>query len=155
MANGLGIDLSVVPYLVAYDGGSYDLTTRITGARRNLAADASEAHDLAVHEERENLAQALILRLMTARGELAELGHAAYGSRLYELIGRRKTEALRNLCRAFVLEVVAQEPRVEDQAVELVFHPQQETLSSFVFTLAVSPRVGDGEPLGLTLEVGL
>ncbi len=155
MSTSLGIDLSVVPYLVAWDGGSYDFARRLTGARRNLAADASEAYDLAVHEERENLAQALILRLMTARGELAELGHAAYGSRLHELIGRRKTEALRNLCRAFVLEVVAQEPRVEDQAVELVFHPQQESSASFVFTLAVRPRLGDGEPVGLTLEVAL
>jgi phage baseplate assembly protein W len=104
--------------------------------------------------ERENLAQALILRLLTPRGSLAALGHASYGSRLHELIGQNKTAALRNLCRAFILEVVAQEPRVEDQAVEITFDEQAETLSSFVFTLAVRPRTGD-EPIGLTLEVGL
>jgi phage baseplate assembly protein W len=103
---------------------------------------------------RENLAQALMLRLLTPRGVLMALGHAQYGSRLHELIGRNKTEALRNLCRAFILEVVAQEPRVEDQAVEITFHPDEETSASFVFTLAVKPRTGDA-PIGLTLEVGL
>jgi phage baseplate assembly protein W len=143
----LGTDLLVVPSFVAHDASAVDLV------RQPRRTRAGESYDLGSVAGRENLAQALLLRLLTPRGSLAALGHAAYGSRLHELIGQRKTEALRNLCRAYVLEVVAQEPRVEDRAVELIFDPQAETGSSFVFTLVVQPREGDA--LGLSLEVGL
>jgi phage baseplate assembly protein W len=159
MANGsgniLGIDLAVIPNLVAHDAAALDLVQRTRVLRQRLpASGALEAVDLVTIDGRENLAQALMLRLLTPRGALTALGHAQYGSRLHELIGRNKTEALRNLCRAFILEVVAQEPRVEDQAVEITFRPDEETSASFVFTLAVKPRTGDA-PIGLTLEVGL
>ena len=159
MANGtgniLGIDLVVIPNMVAHDAASLDLVSRARVLRQRLpGTNALEATDLVTIAGRENLAQALMLRLLTPRGSLAALGHASYGSRLHELIGRNKTDPLRNLCRAFILEVVAQEPRVEDQAVEITFHPDEETASSFVFTLAVKPRTGDA-PIGLTLEVGL
>ena len=159
MANGsgniLGIDLAVIPNLVAHDAAALDLLQRTRVLRQRLpGSGALEAVDLVTLDGRENLAQALMLRLLTPRGALTALGHAQYGSRLHELIGRNKTEALRNLCRAFILEVVAQEPRVEDQAVEITFHPDEETSASFMFTLAVKPRTGDA-PIGLTLEVGL
>jgi len=159
MANGndslLGIDLLVIPNMVAHDASALDLVGRTRVLRQRLPGmDLLEATDLQTISSRENLAQALMLRLLTARGALTALGHASYASRLHELIGRNKTDALRNLCRAFILEVVAQEPRVEDQAVEVTFHPDEETASSFVFTLAVKPRAGDA-PIGLTLEVGL
>jgi phage baseplate assembly protein W len=148
--SALGTDLAVVPDLVAYDAAAKDLVIRAT-----LAPRASEMTDLATIAERRNLAQALVLRLLTPRGTLAPLGHAAYGSRLHELIGQAKIPATRNLCRAFVLEVVAQEPRVESTAVDVVFDPLQESPDSFVFTLAVQPRVGSGDPLAISLEVAL
>jgi phage baseplate assembly protein W len=110
--------------------------------------------DLATVSSRKNLAQSLILRMLTPRGALASLGHSAYGSRLHELIGQRKTSALRNLCRAFVLEVVAQEPRVESKAVDLTFDEAAERFDTFVFTLAVSMVTG-GDPVTLGLELGL
>jgi len=159
MANGsdsiLGVDLMVIPNMVAHDASALDLVARSRVLRQRLpGSDALEVTDLLTINSRENLAQALMLRLLTPRGSLAALGHASYGSRLHELIGRNKTDPLRNLCRAFILEVVAQEPRVEDQAVEVTFHADEETASSFVFTLAVKPRTGDA-PIGLTLEVGL
>jgi phage baseplate assembly protein W len=53
------------------------------------------------------------MRLLTPRGELAELGHAEYGSRLHELIGVPNTETRRSLTKLFVLESLAQEPRIE------------------------------------------
>ncbi len=159
MANGtdklLGTDLLVTPTGVAHDASALDLVRRTRVLRQRLPGrDALEVTSVVTVSGRENLAQALMLRLLTPRGALAELGHASYGSRLHELIGRNKTPALRNLCRAFILEVVAQEPRVEDEALELSFHPDEETGSSFVFTLAVRPRAGEA-PIGLTLEVGL
>jgi hypothetical protein len=154
MEEQLGTDLTVVPHLVAHDAAEVDLVRRRSSAQVILANGALEAFDLGTIDGRENLAQALILRLLTPRESLASLGHAVYGSRLHTLIGRRKNEALRNLCRAYVLEVVAQEPRVEDTAVSLIFDPAAETSSSFVFTLEVQPRSG-GETLGLSLEVGI
>jgi phage baseplate assembly protein W len=150
----LGTDLAVVPHLVAYDAAAVDLVPKIRHLPRRRIGEPAELTDLATISERENLAQALILRLLTPRGSLAALGHAQYGSRLHEVIGQRKTDAVRNLCRAYVLEVVAQEPRVEDKAVELTFDPLAETATSFVFTVAVRPRDG-GEPVGVSLEVSL
>jgi phage baseplate assembly protein W len=150
----LGTDLKVIPFFVAHDAAEVDLSRRVRPATGRLAAGAEEAFDLDVVSGRENVAHALILRLLTPRGALANLGHSSYGSRLHELIGRGKTDALRNLCRAFVLEVVAQEPRIESEAVELTFDPAAETAESFVFILAVRP-VSDAEALTLSLEVAL
>ena len=147
-------DLLVVPFFQAHDASSLDLTLRRMPPRGINAPNAREAHDLTTIEGREVLAQALILRLMTPQGSLTALGHGTYGSRLYRLIGEGKTEILRNLCRAYVLEAVAQEPRVEPTALALSFDPAAESISSFAFTLVVQPRAG-GDPLALDLEVGL
>jgi phage baseplate assembly protein W len=62
----------------------------------------------------DNLAQAVIMRLLTPLGELAPLGHPEYGSRLHSLIGERNTETNRNLIRLYILESLAFEPRVEE-----------------------------------------
>lgn len=154
MNNFLGSDLSVIPYFIAQDASSFDLVRRARVVRVRPPERVREVFDLGSTSDRENLAQALILRLLTPVGSLAALGHAAYGSRLHELIGEHKTDAMRNLCRAFVLEVVAQEPRVDSTAVELTFDPKAETSSSLVFTLAVRPLAG-GDPLNVSIEVGL
>lgn len=160
----LGTDLAVVPGLVAHDAQALDLTARerpLTPLLRRLLAGhglpeppGDRAADLQPIDERENLAQSLVLRLLTPRGSLAALGHRDYGSRLNELIGEHKTDALRNRCRAFVLECVAQEPRVEDEATELAFDPEREDAASFVFTLGVRPVAG-GDPVTLGLELAL
>lgn len=68
--------------------------------------------DLARLSGVENLKQALLLRFLTAVGELAPLGHSRYGSRLYELLGEPNTEANRNRAKLYVLESLAAEPRV-------------------------------------------
>jgi phage baseplate assembly protein W len=149
-----GSDLSVVPNMVADDAAALDLTTKVRVIRRARPGEPDSLRDLALVDGRRNIAQALLLRLLTPVGTLAELGHAAYGSRLHELIGRRKTEELRNLCRAFVLEAAAQEARVEPKAIELRFEPEQEGFDNFVFTLAVKP-IAEGDPISLSLEVGL
>src|SRR5947209_14155752 len=53
--------------------------------------------DLQVVSGTDNLAQAVLMRLLTPRGELAALGHPEYGSRLHELVGRQNTATTRNL----------------------------------------------------------
>jgi phage baseplate assembly protein W len=150
----LGTDLAVVPNMVAYDASSLDLTSKVRIVRRPRPGEPGEIRDLSVLQGRENVAQALLIRLLTPRGTLASLGHASYGSRLHELIGERKTEELRNLCRAFVLEAVAQENRVEPKAVEFRFETGEERFDNFVFTVAVKP-ISSGDPIALSLEVGL
>ena len=61
----------------------------------------------------ENLQQALLLRFLTPMGEMEILGHATYGSRLYELLGELNIERTHNRAKMFVLQALAEEPRVK------------------------------------------
>jgi len=61
----------------------------------------------------DNLKQSLLLRFLTPQGELALLGHPTYGSRLYELLGELNIERTHNRAKMFVLQVLADEPRVK------------------------------------------
>jgi len=152
MESILGKDIRVLSHFSAHDTSALDLVRNDRLARTSSGVD--ELTDIAVFEDRENLAQALILRLLIPRGSLKDLGHANYGSRLHELIGRQKNDTNRNLCRLFVLQAVAREPRVEDKAVAFSFDRDRETVSSFYFDLVVKPKNGDDD-LTLGLEVGL
>lgn len=82
-----------------------DLSTR-------MRAETNQ-RDLEVVFGNENIAQALLLRFLTAEGELSRLGHPDYGSRLHELIGEPNTEANRNLAKLYALRAVRREPRVD------------------------------------------
>jgi len=62
----------------------------------------------------ENLTQALLLRFLTPLGELSQLGHSTYGSRLFELIGEVNTATNRNRAKMFVLQALGAEPRVKE-----------------------------------------
>ncbi|HEY1179187.1 MAG TPA: hypothetical protein VGF17_23785 [Phytomonospora sp.] len=152
-------DLLVLPHFVAHDASDADLSTvpriavRVRPDGGVGPGGRAEVTDLAVVAARENLAQALILRLLTPVGSLAALGHPEYGSRLHELVGAPRDAARRHLCRAFVLAAVAAEPRVEPGAVGFDFDPAAEGPDSLVFTLVVQPAAG-GDPLALNLEVG-
>lgn len=148
----LGTDLKVIlgpPGLQARDGAGLDLLS-VDG----LALGARADFDLARTDGRENLAQALMLRLLTPVGALTPLGHAAYGCRVTELIGELKTAGTRALCKAYVLAAVAQEPRVDDTAVGFAFDPDSEGPSELRFTLTVRPRTGDAD-VTLDLAVAL
>jgi phage baseplate assembly protein W len=68
--------------------------------------------DLATVSGVDNISQALLLRLLTARGALELLGHPEYGSRLHTLIGELNNESNRNRAKLYVLEALAQEPRL-------------------------------------------
>ncbi len=70
------------------------------------------AIDLETLAELDNLRQALLLRFLTPQGEMEILGHAAYGSRLYELIGEPNIERIHNRAKMYVLQALAMEPRV-------------------------------------------
>ena len=72
----------------------------------------TSAIDLETLVGRENLQQALLLRFLTPQGELEILGHTAYGSRLYELLGELNIERTHNRAKMYVLQALAMEPRV-------------------------------------------
>lgn len=80
--------------------------------------------DLRTVDGVENLQQALLLRFLTPLGELAPLGHPRYGSRLFELVGELNNETSRNRAKMYVLQALADEPRVKEVlSVEVGTHP--------------------------------
>ncbi len=103
-----------------------------------LGADlhVNKSGDLRVVSGRENLGQALLQRLLTRKGELGDLGHPGYGSRLHELVGRPNDQATRDLVRLYAKECVTQEPRVRD-----------------VVEIKVSPVAGDPHAVALDITV--
>jgi phage baseplate assembly protein W len=74
----------------------------------------SPSGDLETVSEEYNLGQAIINRLRTRQGELADLGHALYGSHLYELVGEPNNERTRELAKLYARESIAQDPRVKE-----------------------------------------
>ncbi len=93
-----------------------DLTTERGRDRGSDLHTASrgERVDLATVGGADNLAQALLLRLLTPYGELAPLGHPAYGSRLYDLIGELNNDANRARAKVYVLQALQDEPRIAE-----------------------------------------
>jgi phage baseplate assembly protein W len=123
----------------------------VPSERRTLSA-AAGAHtllDLETVDGRDNLAQAIVMRLLTPRGELAELGHPEYGSRLHELLGTPNSETRRGLAKLFVLEALAQEPRIA-KVVEVTVVPHDERLNERRHLVDVVVRV---QPVGATETV--
>jgi phage gp46-like protein len=104
--NGFGSDLRLLANLAQQDDrhrGS-DLQT----TRRNGAVDLDDVQGV------DNLKQALLLRFMTHVGEMAILGHADYGSRLFELIGELNNDTNRSIAKLYTLEALQAEPRVKE-----------------------------------------
>jgi phage baseplate assembly protein W len=79
----------------------------------DLLATLGQPIDLQTLQDRQNLQQALLLRFLTRQGDLTQLGHPDYGSRLYTLIGELNNQTNRNRAKLFVLEALAAEPRVQ------------------------------------------
>lgn len=136
------------PLLAADSWGGLDLRV----VQREFGRRAA-ATDLGTVAERENLAQALMLRLLTERGALAPLGHPDYGCRLVTLIGRLNTEATRNLARLYVIEALRAEPRVR-QLTRLEVLAAPGAPDTIRIALEVVP-LRDDDPLALSLDIAL
>lgn len=63
---------------------------------------------------KDTLVQALTMRLLVDRGELAGLGHAGYGSRIRDLIGEPLDSANLELLRRHVRRALLEDPRVTE-----------------------------------------
>lgn len=62
----------------------------------------------------DNLAQALTLRLLIDQGELTDLGHPLYGTRLREILGATMDRANLELMRRYVRQTLLSDPRVAE-----------------------------------------
>jgi len=105
-----------------------------------LGADlsVSKKGDLETVSGRENLGQAILHRLLTRKGELGEIGHPDYGSRLHELIGEPNNERTRDLVRLYTKECMSQEPRVKD-IVSLKVNVPKENPHAVLLDITVLP----------------
>ena len=99
----------------------------------------STGGDLVKITGRANLAQSIINRLLTRKGELSQLGHSSYGSRLYELIGEPNNTRTRGLAELYIRESLKQERRIEE-------------ITEITFT-APSRTGEDREELKITINV--
>ena len=109
--------------------------------------------DLSVVEGSANLAQALLIRFNTPVGELADLGHPDYGSRLIELIGRPNNETTRNLVRLFTLDALRREPRAA-RVTSLAVAPDPRLPDLVSVSVSVQP-IEEETPLNLVFSVNL
>ena len=91
-----------------------DLRLRRTGGDLDLTRD--DAGDLDLAAGPDNISQALTLRLLVRRGELAALGWPDYGSRLHELVGEPNIVRTRALLMTFAQAAIAADPRVDQGA---------------------------------------
>jgi phage baseplate assembly protein W len=141
-------DLLVAPFYRGDSWGSLDLATSPRDPR------PGEDSDLDVAAAGDALRQALLLRLLTPQGSLAELGHVAYGSRLHELIGELNTPTTRQLARSYTLRALRDDPRVES-VVELIITEPDPTSPNVVRIRALVKARDIEDPLALGIEVTL
>jgi phage baseplate assembly protein W len=92
----LGKDL----FLAEYPLGA-DLSTGKTGDIMTVAEDM-------------NLAQAILHRLRTIRGELADLGHPDYGSNIYDLVGEPNNQMTRDRVKVLIRDSLLEERRIKE-----------------------------------------
>ncbi len=123
--------------------------------RRRVGDPPAMRTDLGIASGRDNLAQAIILRLLTPVGELSALDHPEYGSRLPDLVGSDNVERTRNLAKLYILESLRWEPRIE-KVTQLVVEPAPGTRDRINVSLEVKPVASAGRvAIGpFTLELG-
>ena len=74
----------------------------------------NETGDIAVVSGEFNLAQAILHRLRTIKGELFDTGHPYYGSTLYDFIGEPNNQFTRERVKLAVRNTLLEEPRIKE-----------------------------------------
>ncbi len=114
---------------------------------------AASTVDFETVEGRDNLAQALVLRLLVGRGELSMLGHPRYGSRIHELVGEPMDVPNRELLRRYVRRALMEDPRVEEVTrVDVV--PRKDAPGVVMVEAAVRPATGAPLEVKVEIDVG-
>lgn len=98
------------------DNKNWLLGTDLELAETPMGADISNTAmgDLKEISEELNLAQAILHRLRTIRGELSDIGHPDYGSNLYDLIGEPNNQTTRDRLKTIVRSAIKEEPRIKE-----------------------------------------
>jgi phage baseplate assembly protein W len=99
------------------------LGTDLELAESDMGADLynSPLGDLRVISGEMNLAQAILHRLRTIKGELLDIGHQDYGSNLYDLVGEPNNQTTRDRLKTMIRTTILQEPRIKE-IVEIEIH---------------------------------
>jgi phage baseplate assembly protein W len=130
-------------------GTDLDLADR--GGAMDLASD--QRGDLALAQGNENIIQALTMRLLVRKGELARLGWPNYGSRIHELIGEPNNQRTRTILMAHARSAIEQDARVEkvDSVVARVLQGERDVVR---LELEIE-LIHDQKPLNLVFDVRL
>ena len=141
-ADVLGRDLRALYRVTDGRHEDVDLSTATAVVRGSVLSDlvASAAVDTAV--------QAVVHRIKTVKGELADLGHPDYGSRHHELVGQPNTVRNRNLVKLYILQALASEPRIRKVLAASVDPDPQRDRVTISLTLAF---IGAAVPLDLVV----
>ncbi|MCP3099519.1 DUF2634 domain-containing protein [Myxococcus sp. K15C18031901] len=102
---------------------------------------------------KDNLIQALTMRLLVYRGHLDQLGHQRYGSRVADLIGEPLDRANLDLLRRYVRQALMEDPRV-DEVTELSVTARADLPGAVDVRARVKAITGDAVELGLALDMG-
>ncbi|MEW6491442.1 MAG: DUF2634 domain-containing protein [Cyanobacteriota bacterium] len=120
---------------------------------REVATLKADRGDLAITGGLNNLAQAILNRLCTRKGELAALGHPDYGSRLYLLMGELNNTRTQRLAELYIRECLQAEPRIEE-ILEIVFEPPSDIFDRSRLKVRVTVKpVGEETTLSLGLSL--
>lgn len=102
---------------------------------------------------KDNLIQALTLRLIVYRGHLEQLGHTRYGSRVADLIGEPLDRANLDLLRRHVRQALKEDPRV-DEVTALSVTARADLPGAVDVRASIRAVTGDAVELGLALDLG-
>ena len=115
-----------------------------------------EKGDIALVFARENLAQAVSNRLLTRLGELSDLGHPYYGSRLYQLIGEPNSQRTQALAEFYIREALLYEDRIEE-ILDIIIAPHSKASHKrniMAISVVIMPK-DDENPLTISIDYNL
>lgn len=112
-------------------------------ANYDLGADLyiSNGGDIGKVSEEMNLAQAILHRLRTVKGELAQLGHPEYGSNIFDFLGQPNNWTTRSRLRLAIRDTIRQERRVKE-IVSISVNPRLQSLDLQKSELSAATKRG-------------
>jgi phage baseplate assembly protein W len=70
--------------------------------------------DIGIVSDEMNLAQAILHRIRTVKGELADIGHPNYGSNIFDFVGQPNNRTTRARLQLEIRDTLMQEPRIRE-----------------------------------------